>query len=148
MKFTSVALVAYHAGCVFALPSSPEAKCSALGVMDWSKEDLPDYVDSKNLRKCREHPANTISPNKRADSPLQERTCIPPGDKEIWGCDEETGYCWQNCGKVREGEWCWEAFNYGRGAWSNCKKHDDCFFNTERGTRCSIGSCKSCGCGC
>ncbi|KAM5349924.1 hypothetical protein ACJ41O_006429 [Fusarium nematophilum] len=151
MKLTTFCLMAYHALCVLSMPANnAAAECGDLGVMDWSQEDLPDYVDRNDLRKCKEHPATLaglVSLNKK-DNTLQERKCEPPGSREKWGCDTETGYCWMNCGKVDKGEWCWEAFNYGRGRWSKCEKDNDCFFNTERGARCSIGNCVGCGCGC
>ncbi|KAM0420487.1 hypothetical protein ACHAPT_011782 [Fusarium lateritium] len=149
MKFTTFALFAYHAVCVLSLPArSAKAECGALGVMDWSNEDLPDYVDRTQLRKCREHPEAIVSPNKRENNNvLQERRCVPPGDKQKWGCSN-SGYCWINCGKVSKGEWCWEAMNHGTGEWSKCKEEKDCYRNMENGARCSVGSCEDCGCGC
>ncbi|RSL43488.1 hypothetical protein CEP51_016356 [Fusarium floridanum] len=148
MKLSAFYLFAYHTACALALPASnAQAECGELGVMDWTNVEIPDTVNRTNLRTCKEHPA-TLTTIKERDNILQERRCIPPGKKQKWGCDQETGYCWMNCGKVKKGEWCWEAFEYGIGAWSNCKTDLDCFRNTERGARCSIGDCESCGCGC
>ncbi|RSM20106.1 hypothetical protein CDV31_000900 [Fusarium ambrosium] len=149
MKFSTFALFAFQAACVFSMPTSADNECGDLGVMDWSAVDLPDYVDSSSLRKCKEHPENIVSPNKRDESNvLQERACSPPGEHgKRWGCSKG-GYCWINCGSLLRGEWCWEAMNYGTGEWSKCKEDDDCYRNMERGARCSVGDCKACGCGC
>ncbi|KAF4982287.1 hypothetical protein FZEAL_2073 [Fusarium zealandicum] len=147
MKLSVFSLIAYHTICILSMPTSDaEDECGALGDMDWSKEVLPDYVDRNDLGKCRDHPLNIISRNENKNI-LHERTCSPPGDKEHYGCGKE-GFCWINCGRVADGERCWEAFNHGCGAWSTCKTTYDCFGNTEIGARCSVGSCEDCGCGC
>lgn len=149
MKLTTSTLFMSLAVSAFSLPaSSAQVECGELGVMDWSKVEIPDTADSTNLRKCKEHPA-TLTGLRRKDSALQKRRCVRQSNKQDWGCHQKTGHCWMRCGKVkRGGQWCWEAFENGVGPWSTCQTDIDCLRNRQRGTGCSIGDCKDCGCSC
>lgn len=144
MILNNLIFIAYQAVGVLSMPSLKslaEEECGVLGVMEWNWEELPADVDRSNLRKCKEHPIELTTPNKR-DTSLTERACLPDPTAEYQGCDN--GYCWSSC--QGGGKWCWLAYNGGYGDWVKCNGDPGSCFNIKYG--CGHGSCSACGCSC
>jgi hypothetical protein len=163
MKLTTSILIAssFFTGMTFAMPGTAatqvsnadvdDAECADLGgVLRISAADLPEGVSLSDVRKCRDHPAdsaiNATSPNNATDLVTVEsqQSCYYQAQ---YGCTFErgTGYCWKHCGESNnDGKWCWTANGLGLGSWITCDTWDDCGTTTYA---CSVG-CARCGCGC
>lgn len=162
-------LAAVYAGSGVAARTATEEECGALGVFKYNPSDLQANEDPSRFRKCKEHPmflegvfpgpgdnsagdgevedgAAGTSPVARSEplgNILAKRECLKPSDAQ-YGCSKDK-WCWSRCGNV--GQWCWLAWEGGKGAWRGCQSNNDCRPLSESG--CGQGDyCESCGCSC
>ncbi|PLB37697.1 uncharacterized protein BDW47DRAFT_106645 [Aspergillus candidus] len=62
-----------------------------------------------------------------------------------FGCGEN-GWCWNQCADA--GEWCWTAYEHGKGDWKTCKEDAECDPSRDSSVSCAMGDCDTCGCSC
>ncbi|PMB69120.1 hypothetical protein BM221_005706 [Beauveria bassiana] len=134
MKSTLFTLTLLSLGNSRANVTESEAQllCGNLGVMK-----VPDGVDPKSVRTCREHPSiRDIQDVMR----LEKRKCWYGRDA---ACSKK-GRCFRTCDNGGTGAWCWTTVGGPLSDWNRCVRDRDC----GRNDTCGGGGCKKCGCGC
>lgn len=114
--------------------------------------------DAKNLESNNSTPNDSRQSRRNTGLETREYICDAGGRGQgpdyDYGCIK--GWCWRNCNGpwlpdlyVVKKEWCWLAYEGGKGGWTPCGGWKDCEWSyNNRHAKCAKGNCKSCGCGC